>query len=204
MNDDIELIERRMASARTLRGARGERLWNIPGVVYPAAVIQSAAEGKTAKRPQKTIPQGYISTAEAAEMLEQRTHSAARNYMHHHGIPCRFVQLAAAPATSCYWKRAAVEKLAASKPPLFKEIPEGFINSEHARAMLRASRASLFRYVEGGFLSMMKVRLQEDRKTRIVSLYPIEEVQALAETSLAARAAGEAYKEALKARKKIC
>lgn len=154
------------------RGARGgARLFDIPGVIYPKAVLSESAPRLVHCREIFSVPPEWgISSRHAAGMLGCKV-SAAREYMNRLNVcSCRVRQ--SGGGTRTYWDKYQVRKLAAARVFCGEEIAERFIPVEAVMEMLGVSRTTLARYAKYGLLKVYRMR-RESRVNgpRLVNFY---------------------------------
>ena len=162
---------------RTLIGVNGVRLYDIPGVIYPAKMLR-----KTFKYDDKLmehVPDWGIPTREAAKIVNLKE-SAARDLLHGKGIRfCRVENPFGVRAL--YWDRDQVQKLADERAPYVTSKPERLMTSEEAMACLKvASRHTLRTYVKVGLLHEVHLRIPSNKGPRLCCFYPRAQVYRLA------------------------
>lgn len=175
--EDIDLIKNRLRNARTLQGVGGVKLWNIEGVTYPKEML--ASEQKKLPQRRDSPPKGWITAKEAAKILGCTSSSAVRAYLHRQKVRGVIVSQKGGPPRKFYNPKT-VRKLAAQRPAL-AQAPEGWVDSETARSIIKVGRSTLYRYVQRGSISEMKVRHSGYPRLNEKCFYPLEEVNALAE-----------------------
>lgn len=154
------------------RGERGgARLFDIPGVIYPRAVLSESAPRMVHCREIFSVPPEWgISSHHAAGLLGCKV-SAAREYMNRQNVcSCRVRQ--SGGGTRTYWDKYQVRKLAAARVFCGGEIAERFIPVEEVMGMLGVSRTTLARYARLGLLKVYRMR-RESRVNgpRLVNFY---------------------------------
>lgn len=175
---------------RTLRGAGGIRLIDMPGVKYPDDVLngRKGADPATGK-PHEEAPPWGVSTREAAEMLGISVRSTRALLNRHRSL----YQLVARPGScACmFWERKVVEGLLQKRLPLVQKVPDRLCTAHEACCILFVVRSSLSRYVQCRLLKEYLVRHVTRAGTRTLSYYLRSEVQKLAARRNAARLRNE-------------
>lgn len=163
---------------RTLVGAGGARLFNMPGVVYPAHMLVGPGKSLRCKREVYTeIPDWAISSSKAAEMLHCNP-SSAREFLHRKGVRSCRVMLGHGPVIVC-WERNRVRELAGARSPMTLRIPEKLVSLPEALQILQVSRTTLRRYVRIGHLQEFPLRRPTIRETRVQNFYLRSELSRL-------------------------
>lgn len=172
---------------RTLRGVGGVRLYDIPGVIYPKEMLQTAKGRKQNNgKPYTKAPAWGITTKEAAQRLSC-TPAAARMAMQRHKVRSRMVQ-EPGNVPRLYWNRQDVERVADKRLPIVKRIPAKMLTAEQSCALLHLCRSSLLRYARKGRIREYGVRLMTKSGTRKMCLYLKADVKKLAARLNAIRA----------------
>ena len=172
---------------RTLVGLGGVRLYNHPDVVYPARVLH-ARKGymRSSGEAYREAPEWGISTRQAARMLGC-SESAARSYLHRHKVPFRAVAGQGRPCVN-YWRRSCVLALVKQRGEIVKRRPARMMDAAQAMRELGVGRSTLQRYVLGGMLRQVKLRLLTGRGLKNRAYYPAAQVRWLAAHLRAVRA----------------
>lgn len=157
------MIKRNMIP-RTLRGANGERFYDIPGLVYPKHVL-SPPPPKPKKNLTHEVPPWGITTPEAAAMLGCRD-SSARVLMRRNGITRVEVSRPHRPPIS-YWHKKELEALIQRRIKEVNSIPPNYISTDDACRMLNVCSTTLTRLAQKGKLQMLRVRFRSDKGVRI-------------------------------------
>ena len=142
---------------RTLRGAGGIRLINMPGVRYPDEVLQGpSGTGASRTSPLRKAPPGFISSQNAAELLGITPRSARAMLARRN---TRRVMVREPGKAACvYWERLKVQELLETRCPLVRNLPARFCDSAEACYILMIARSTLHRYVKQGALKEYQVR----------------------------------------------
>ena len=155
---------------RTLIGAGGARLFNMPGVVYPAHMLVGPGRSLRCKRRVYTeIPDWAITSSQAAQLLSCNP-SSARELLHRKGVRHCHVMVGNGPVIVC-WERARVREIAAERSPMTLSIPEKLVSLPESLQMLAVSRTTLRRYVRIGHLQEFPLRRPTARGTRVQNFY---------------------------------
>lgn len=165
---------------RTLVGAGGIRLIDMPGVIYPPEVILGRKDwNRRSGRPYTKVPDWGISSREAAGLL-QCTVSAARATLARHRVRHRKVQ-GEDKVMRLYWKKDQVLALVQSRAPVTEAPSNKLIEVPEAVQILGVARSSLYRYVQKGRLKEVKLRfLSPTRGLKLRSYFIRAEVVKLA------------------------
>lgn len=164
---------------RELVGAGGLRYINMPGVIYPEAVLRGPGKpGSTRSNPLREVPPGYVSSAEAAKRLEVSERSA-RAMLSRRKVP-RVMVREPGKTVRAYWDECALEVLITERAPLVQSMPDKFCNSYEACCLLSVARSSLTRYVKSGLLREVRVRMSSKSGVRIESYFVRTAVRRLA------------------------
>ena len=163
---------------RTLVGAGGVRLYDIPGVIYPDYML---SDKKKQERGGSVIlstpPPWAIPTREAARILSCNP-SSARELLHRKRV--RFCRVAIGPCPpTAYWDRGAVHRLAKKRRPVITDLPERLVNTTEAAQELQVSKNTLCRYARSGYLQKIRLRTRREDGARTRNYYLREEVEAL-------------------------
>lgn len=163
---------------RTLVGAGGVRLYDIPGVIYPDYML---SDKKKLERGGSVIlstpPSWAISTREAARILGCNP-SSARELLHRKRV--RFCRVAIGPCPpTAYWDRGAVRRLAKKRRPVISDLPERLVNTTEAAQVLQVSKNTLCRYARSGYLQKIRLRTRREDGARLRNYYLRSEVEAM-------------------------
>ena len=181
---------------RTLLGAGGVRLIDMPGVIYPASVLHDPpAPGTHRTNPLPSPPADYISTRQVADTLSISPRSA-RAMLTRRKTPRVVVRAPGQSVTSHYWSRKALQDIINERNPLVTSLPERLCCSTEACHILMVSRSTLHRYVQRGLLVEHHVRHASATGIHHETLYRRGQVHALADQIRAARARAEAARRA--------
>ena len=175
---------------RTLRGAGGIRLIDMPGVRYPESVLHGpkgadTASGKAHREP----PRWGVSSRQAAEMLGVSPRTA-RALLNRNRAKFQLVAQKGSPAC-LYWDRRVVQRLAAKRLPLVTKIPDRLCSAREACYILLVARSTLMRYVKMKLLKEYPIRHVTPTGVRKLSYYLRADVRKLAGKRNAARARAE-------------
>ncbi len=178
---------------RTLKGAGGMRLIDMPGIIYPENVLRPrqgiASNGaKVCHVP----PKSGISSRQAAAMLGI-TVRAARAMLNRWHVKNWLVEQDG--QSSClYWDRRVVEQMINRRMPLVNTVPEKYCSSKEACFILLISRSTLGRYVSQGLLKEYQFRRVSQIGVRLGAFYRRADVRRLAAHRNAARMRAEMAK----------
>lgn len=164
---------RRNVIPRRLIGARGVRLFDIQGLVYPDEVLHERPQEQTVNQ----APAWGISTVEAAMVLGCRP-SSARCKLSRFGVRKIKVTRAGKPPI-LYWHKQQVEDIAAAQPREVRRIPDRYLDAHAVAALLEVSRSTLFRYVKSGVLKAYSVRHRANQGIRLKHFFLRDDVRRL-------------------------
>lgn len=148
--------------------------WSIvPGVKYPSHGRLHVKH--EVKKPERIDPKDWITTKEAAQLFGCSC-SAVRNRLHKRKVPHCKVEGGA------LWKRVKVMQLLDKRNKgVVDAVPEGYVFTEDATALLGCGRSSLLRHTAKGLLKPLTVRVKCDaeRGMRLHKMYSISEIEKL-------------------------
>lgn len=176
---------------RTLIGAGGARLIDMPGITYPDEVLHGHMRtGRTVGDALLEPPEGWVSSQEAAEMMGI-TPRSARAFLGR--ARAQRVRVTLPRRVGCiYWNRLEVLELMNKRKPMLVNIPDKLCNSVEACYILMIARSTLHRYVRQGLLREQQVRHVSAAGVRNEAYYLRSEVKHLAARRNAIRARCEA------------
>lgn len=163
---------------RELIGVGGVRLYNIPGVIYPASMLtESDRRERGLPIILKSAPSWAISTRQAAELLNCRP-ASAREILHRERVRFCRVAIGNYPPT-VYWDKSRVRALVRRRKPVISIRPSRLVDSAEALAILGVSRNSLSRYARTGMLQRFRLRYLRSDGARLTYFYLRSEVEKL-------------------------
>ena len=188
---------------RTLVGLGGVRLYDMPGVVYPAEVLR-ARKGymRGSGAAYREVPAWGMSTRQAARVLGCGE-TAARSYLHRHKVPYRVVAERGKPYCN-YWRRSSVLALVRQRGAIVKRKPARMVDAAQAMAELGVGRSTLQRYVLRGMLRQVKLRVLTGRGLKSRAYYMRAQVRGLAAHLRAVRVKEEEWRAQLARLKYTC
>lgn len=126
---------------------------NHPGIIFPERVKMDKP------------PVWGMTTKDASRVLGTSP-SGARQYLSRHDAKCVFVK------KRCYWNYYEVSFLAASKPAVSDGLPNGWLTTKEASALLGVKRSRLYAMVRRGLLKEeRRFRIRGKRGFRVVHGY---------------------------------
>lgn len=163
---------------RTLKGVGGLKLFDIPGVMYPAHMLPVDTQRRLGVVPLLSKPPSWsISARQAAEILGCLP-SSARDLLHRERVRfCRVFDGTCPPRT--YWDRNRVMSLARRRRPIINKKSPRLISANEAVCILSVSRNTLSRYVRAGLLQQFRLRVRGSGGARIGCFYLRSEVEKL-------------------------
>lgn len=155
------------------------RLYDLPGVVYPESVLRARAGYRRGSgEAYRAAPEWGISTRQAARVLGC-SEAAARNYLHRHRVPFRAVVEPGRPCIN-YWRRSCVLALVKQRGEIVKRCPARMMDAARAMRELGVGRSTLQRYVRGGMLRQVKLRVLTPRGLKSRAFFMRAQVRMLA------------------------
>lgn len=172
------MVQRANYLPRTLRGAGGAKLFDIPGVIYPANMLSPNECYVRGIEPiLDKVPMWGISSRAAADMLRCLP-STARTLLHRHKV--RHCKVCVGPyPPAIYWDRKQVNALAVARQPVHDKVPSKFMLAKEAQALLGVSRNTIVRLVNRGLLRQYRLRLSRADGARFCNLFLKSEVRKL-------------------------
>lgn len=171
---------------RTLRGAGGIRLINMPGVIYPESVLKGVkGSDTTSGKPYTSAPSWGVSSRSAAAQLGVSVRTA-RALLNQSRAKYQLVEQSGRPAC-LYWDRRKVNQLVSKRLPLVTKIPEKFCSAREACYILQVARSTLSRYVKLGLIKEYPLRHLTPTGVRQVSYYLRADVRGLSNRRRASR-----------------
>lgn len=164
---------RRNVIPRRLIGARGIRLYDIQGLVYPTEMLRDEPVEKVVA----AAPEWGISSVEAAAILGC-TSSSARFKLNKFGVEKVKVSRVGKPPIY-YWHREQVEALAAAQRREVRQVSERFMDAHEVGLFLGISRSTIYRYVQSGVLTAHPVRHRTDTGIRLKHFFMRDDVRRL-------------------------
>lgn len=163
---------------RTLVGAGGVRLYDIPGVIYPDYMLTDKKKQERGGCVILSAPPSWaIPTREAARILGCNP-SSARELLHRKRV--RFCRVAIGPCPpTAYWDKGAVRRLAKKRRPVISELPERLVSTTEAAHELQISRNTLCRYARAGYLQKIRLRTRKEDGARLRNYFLRGEVETL-------------------------
>lgn len=159
-------------------GVGGLKLYDIPGVIYPAHMLTAAAQRKFGMTPILSKPPSWsISARQAAEILGCLP-SSARDLLHRERVRFCRVSDGSGPSRT-YWDRNRVISLARRRRPVINNKSPRLITTNEAVSLLNVSRNTLSRYVRLGLLQMFRLRVRGEGGARVGCFYLRAQVEKL-------------------------
>ena len=105
-----------------------------------------------------------------------RSASAARQYLHRHGVRFRVVRKGTGPL-ALYWRRLDVERVLAGREPVRRRVPPCYMDMAGAVSMLGVVRSYVYRLVKKGLLREYRCRMKTARGLRVRCFYHREDLE---------------------------
>lgn len=170
---------RRNEIPRSLIGAGGVKLFDIPGVIYPPEMLAHAP--KPEEDPPCELltrpPLWGMTTAEVARQLGC-TVGAARMRLQRCGVERAKVRNNKGIIRS-YWRREQVRKLLSHPTEQVEAMPSCYLTATAAAHLLQISRSTLSRYEKHGKLKSVRVMFCTGEYKCVKSYYLRSEVRRL-------------------------
>lgn len=171
------MVRRANYIPRTLIGANGVRLYDIPGVTYPDKMLSNSSQHVNVD--QGGAPVWGITTREAAKILNC-SESSARIFLRDKEVRCSRLENSYG-LVIVYWDREQVHALASARIPYVKTAPRRLMSSAEAMAYLNIStRYALRSYAKAGLLREVQLRMRSRTGIRTYRFYPRAQVYRLA------------------------
>lgn len=171
---------------RTLRGAGGVRLYDIPGVIYPPEMLEEPSKTPPGQdKLQTQAPPWGVSTQEAAQMLGLSL-SGTRSLLQRKRVRYMAVGTQLQNAR-LYWHREEVARLCTRAMPRVHSRPEHTYSAAEVCQVLQIGRSSLYRYVRRYKLKEIRVKLLTQGHLRRKYFYLQSEIRQLAARIRAAK-----------------
>lgn len=179
---------RRNGIPRSLIGAGGVRLYDIPGVIYPREMLRREPNARAQVEPEKEVidedceilPRPPIWGMPTAEVARQMGCSigAARMRMQRHGVQRVMVRITGGAICS-YWRREQVRNIIGKRNKDVEAMPSCYLSATATAHLLQLSRSSLARYEKLGKLKPVRVMFRTGEFKCIKSYYLRSEVRRL-------------------------
>ena len=157
---------------KTFIGVGGREYINNPKLSFPEHVkIRRKGTDPKSGQPYASASGAFMETSSIAARL-RCSPSAARQYLHRHGVRFRVVRKSTGSLTLC-WRRLDVERLLTAREPVCRRAPLHYVNMEEAVRYLGVVRSYVYRLVKKGLLREYRCRIKTaPRIPRTVFLPP--------------------------------
>ena len=162
---------------RTLIGSKGERFYDIPGLVYPKEVLYPQPPQQNEAEMINEPPPWGISTKEAAALLNCRN-SSARVLLRKHGITRVMVKRRMRPPIS-YWHKGEIEALMQRRVKEVDSMPTQYLSTDDACRQLNISHTTIYRFIRYGKIKGMRVRFRTEKGIRLRYFFRLSQVRLL-------------------------
>ncbi len=134
---------------KTFIGVGGREYINNPKLSFPEHVkIRRKGTDPKSGQPYASASGAFMETSSIAARL-RCSPSAARQYLHRHGVRFRVVRKSTGSLTLC-WRRLDVERLLTAREPVCRRAPLHYVNMEEAVRYLGVVRSYVYRLVKKG------------------------------------------------------
>lgn len=161
---------------KTFIGVGGREYINNPKLSFPEYVkIRRKGTEPKSGQPYASASGAFMETSSIAARL-RCSPSAARQYLHRHGVRFRVVRKSTGSLTLC-WRRLDVERLLAAREPVCRRAPLCYVNMEEAVRYLGVVRSYVYRLVKKGLLREYRCRIKTVRGFRVRCFYHREDLE---------------------------
>lgn len=183
------MVVRRNGIPRSLIGAGGVRLYDIPGVIYPQEMLcrkpagaaeAAAAEHEPAEDDGEILERPPIWGMPTAEVARQMGCSigAARMRLQRCGV--EHVKVRKSNGSVCsYWRREQVRSIIGTRGADVEGMPSCYLTAAAAAHLLQLSRSSLTRYEKLGKIKAVRVMFRTGGYKCVKSYYLRSDIRRL-------------------------
>ena len=173
---------RRNEIPRSLIGAGGVRLYDIPGVIYPREMLnlEPAPQEEVAEDDCEILERPPIWGMPTAEVARQMGCSigAARMRLQRCGVDQ--VKVRKGNGSLCsYWRREQVRQIIGTRGEDVESMPSCYLTATAAAHLLQLSRSSLTRYEKLGKLKAVRVMFRTGGYKCVKSYYLRSDIRRL-------------------------
>lgn len=161
---------------KTFIGVGGREYINNPKLSFPEHVkIRRKGTDPKSGQPYTGTSGAFMETSTIAARL-RCSPSAARQYLHRHGVRFRVVRKNTGSLT-LYWRRSDVERLLASREPVCRRPPACYVDMKEAVSLLGVVRSYVYRLAKRGVLREYRCRIKTGRGLRVRCFYHREDLE---------------------------
>lgn len=161
---------------KTFIGVGGREYINNPKLSFPEHVkIRRKGTDPKSGQPYASASGAFMETSSIAARL-RCSPSAARQYLHRHGVRFRVVRKSTGSLTLC-WRRLDVERLLTAREPVCRRAPLHYVNMEEAVRYLGVVGSYVYRLVKKGLLREYRCRIKTARGFRVRCFYHREDLE---------------------------
>lgn len=151
---------------KTFIGVGGREYISNPKLSFPEHVkIRRRGTNPRSGQPYTEAGSAFVETSAVAARLCCSA-SAARQYLHRHGVRFRVVRKGTGPL-ALYWRRLDVERVLAGREPVRRRVPPCYMDMAGAVSMLGVVRSYVYRLVKKGLLREYRCRMKTARGLRV-------------------------------------
>ena len=161
---------------KTFIGVGGREYISNPKLSFPEHVkIRRRGTNPRSGQPYTEAGSAFVETSAVAARLCCSA-SAARQYLHRHGVRFRVVRKGTGPL-ALYWRRLDVERVLAGREPVRRRVPPCYMDMAGAVRMLGVVRSYVYRLVKKGLLREYRCRMKTARGLRVRCFYHREDLE---------------------------
>ena len=161
---------------KTFIGVGGREYISNPKLSFPEHVkIRRRGTNPRSGQPYTEAGSAFVETSAVAARLCCSA-SAARQYLHRHGVRFRVVRKGTGPL-ALYWRRLDVERVLAGREPVRRRVPPCYMDMAGAVSMLGVVRSYVYRLVKKGLLREYRCRMKTARGLRVRCFYHREDLE---------------------------
>ena len=150
---------------KTFIGVGGREYISNPKLSFPEHVkIRRRGTNPRSGQPYTEAGSAFVET------------SAARQYLHRHGVRFRVVRKGTGPL-ALYWRRLDVERVLDGREPVRRRVPPCYMDMAGAVSMLGVVRSYVYRLVKKGLLREYRCRMKTARGLRVRCFYHREDLE---------------------------
>lgn len=161
---------------KTFIGVGGREYINNPSLSFPDHVkMRRKGTDPKSGQPYDGVSGAFVETEEIANRIHCSL-SAARQYLHRHGVRFRVVRKGGG-ALGLYWLKKDVECVLARREPVCHRLPEGYVDMDAAVRMLGVVRSYVHRLTRKGLLREFRCRMNTTRGFRVRCFYHADDLE---------------------------
>lgn len=161
---------------KTFIGVGGHEYIKNPKLSFPDHVkVRRRGTNPKSGQPYTQAGSAFVETSAIASRLGCSA-SAARQYLHRHGVRFRVVRKDTG-SLALYWRREDVDRVLLRREPVRRRVPLCYMDMAEAVGMLGVVRSYIYRLVKKGLLREYRCRMKTTRGLRIRCFYHREDLE---------------------------